>query len=115
MAQVDDHVKHIFREHNQEADHLANLGAEAPRKITIEKGENIQKTGRQLEGFCDGNTKTDGQSGCGVVIKGVEQVDHNQKNCCATEDLYGLGSGSYGSQCSVWHLGFGVGKSVWKT
>ena len=36
VAQIDDYVKHIFREHNQEADHLANLGAEEQRKIMIE-------------------------------------------------------------------------------
>ena len=33
-TQIDDYVKHAFREHKQEADHLANLGAEG-RKITV--------------------------------------------------------------------------------
>ena len=28
---VDDNVKHVLREHNQEADHRANLGAEGQR------------------------------------------------------------------------------------
>ena len=28
---VDDYVKHVLREHNQEADHRANLGAEGQR------------------------------------------------------------------------------------
>ena len=36
ITQIDDHVKHHFREHNREADHLANLGADGQRKI-IEK------------------------------------------------------------------------------
>ena len=43
MGQVDDHVKHVFREHNQEADHLANLGAEEQRKVTVEKEEQHRK------------------------------------------------------------------------
>ena len=35
---IGDFVKHIFREHNQEADHLASLGADGMRRITVEKG-----------------------------------------------------------------------------
>ena len=41
VAQIDDHVKHIFREHKQEADHLANVGAEEP----IGKGDNTELEG----------------------------------------------------------------------
>ena len=40
ISRIDDYVKHNFREHNQEADHLANLGAEGQRHIDIEKMEN---------------------------------------------------------------------------
>ena len=43
VTQIDDYVKHIFRKHNQEADHLANLGAEGLRKITVEKENNTEK------------------------------------------------------------------------
>ena len=32
FSKIDGNVKHIFREHSQEADHWANLGAEAQRK-----------------------------------------------------------------------------------
>ena len=32
ISKVDDYVKHIFREHNLEADHLTNLGAEGEKK-----------------------------------------------------------------------------------
>ena len=35
-AQMGDFVKHIFREHNQEADHLANLGADGQWEITTD-------------------------------------------------------------------------------
>ena len=33
VSKIDVYVKHIFREHNQEADYWANLGAEGQRKI----------------------------------------------------------------------------------
>ena len=36
-TQIDDYVRHIFREHNQESDHLANLGADGQSKIVVEK------------------------------------------------------------------------------
>ena len=36
VAQIDDFVKHIFLEHNQEADHLAHPGTFGRRKITID-------------------------------------------------------------------------------
>ena len=42
VGRIDDYVKHILREHNLEADHLANLGADGQRKITVEKGDNTE-------------------------------------------------------------------------
>ena len=42
VNQTNDYAKHIFREHNQEAEHLANLGAEGQRKITVEKGNDTE-------------------------------------------------------------------------
>ena len=51
---------------------MANLGAEGQRKITIEKGDTTEHW-KAVRGFCDGSTRTDGRSGCGVVIKGVDQ------------------------------------------
>ena len=65
ITQIDDYVKHIFRERNQEADHQANLGAEGQRKITVDKG-NITQNWTAAK-------KTDGRSCCGVVIKGVDR------------------------------------------
>ena len=35
-------VKHVFREHNQKSDHLANLEAEGKSKITIEGVKNAE-------------------------------------------------------------------------
>ena len=38
-------MTHIFREHNQEADHIVNLGAEAGSKVTVETVKNTEMTG----------------------------------------------------------------------
>ena len=69
---VDEYVKHIFRKHNQEADHLANLGAEGQRHIIIDKGSNTERW-KAVRAFWDGSSKNNGRSGCGVVIKGVDR------------------------------------------
>ena len=41
-GQIDDYVMRIFREHNKEADHLANLGTDGQRKITVEAVRNTR-------------------------------------------------------------------------
>ena len=89
---IDDYVNHIFREHNQEADHLTNLGVKGQRKITVDKGDNTENW-KAARGFWDCSEKTGGRCGCGVVIKGCgqSQVDHNHLNCSSAEDLYGYG------------------------
>ena len=61
-----------FQEHNQEADHLADLDAEGKRNITIEKRDNTENW-KAVRGGWDGSTKTDGRSGCVVVIEGMDQ------------------------------------------
>ena len=38
-------MTHIFREHNQEADHIVNLGAEGGSKVTVETVKNTEMTG----------------------------------------------------------------------
>ena len=35
-------VKHVYREHNQEADHRANMGAQGQRKIVLDKCDNSE-------------------------------------------------------------------------
>ena len=47
VRKIDDYVMHIFREHKQEADHKANLGTEAQKKITIEGVKRVQRSGKQ--------------------------------------------------------------------
>ena len=39
---MNDYVRRVLREHDQEADHLANLGAEGQRHITVVKGDSAE-------------------------------------------------------------------------
>ena len=48
VAQLDECVWHIFREHNLVADHLAKLGKDGQRKITIEGVKRTQRIGKQF-------------------------------------------------------------------
>ena len=69
---MDDDVKHIFREHNQEADHLANLGTEEQKHITVE-GVKSTEAWKAIPGNWDGSKKEDGRGGCGIVIQARRQ------------------------------------------
>ena len=42
ISKIDDYVKHIFREHNHEAEHWANFGAEGQRKIIVDRSNNAE-------------------------------------------------------------------------
>ena len=42
-TKIGDYVKHIFNEHDQEADHLTSLGADGTRKTTVVKGGNHER------------------------------------------------------------------------
>ena len=72
ISKIDDDVKHIFREHNQEADHWAIVGTEGQRQVVIDR-ENDADTWKAVERFWDGSCKDNEKSGCGVVIKGVDR------------------------------------------
>ena len=72
ISEVDSHVEHVFREHNREADHRANVGTDGKREITVDKGSNPEKW-KAVKGFWDGSCKENGRSGCGVVVKGVDR------------------------------------------
>ena len=72
FSKNDDFVKHVFREHNKEADHWANIGAEGQRKIVIGKCKNPE-TWIAVTGYWDDSFKDNGKSRCGVVIKGVNR------------------------------------------
>ena len=51
-----EYVKHIFRAHNHEADHLANLCADGMKKTTVEKDGNNERW-KAVRGFWDGSKK----------------------------------------------------------
>ena len=64
---------------------MANLGADAAKKVVGEKGGNNERW-KVVQGCWDGSDKKDGSSRCGVVIKGVnrEKLDHDQQGCGTT-------------------------------
>ena len=72
ISKIDDCVKHIFREHNQEADHWANAGAKGQRKVIIDRKSDADKW-KAVKGCWDGSCKDNGKSGCCVVKKGVDR------------------------------------------
>ena len=115
VAQIDDHVKHTFREHKQEADHLANVGAEEQRKSPLER-ETTQNW-KDVRGFWDGSTKTDGRSTCGVVIKSVDP-DKWITIIEITVTLWtcrSLAAEVAGASVLTGILDLVLGKSLWKT
>ena len=61
ILEIDDYVKHVFREHNTEADHSANVGAEGQRKVVIDRKGNAD-TWKAVKGFWDGSCKDNGNS-----------------------------------------------------
>ena len=103
ISKIDDFVKHVFREHNQEADQWANLGAEEQRTTAVDKGSNTERW-KAVQGFWDGSSTNNGRSRCGVVIKGVDK----DKWITISKIAAPLGIGtarSDGSLCSHQHRG----------
>ena len=66
-----DFVQHVFREHNPEADQLANLGAKGSR--TRRYVERSLGKWKAIRGGM-GATKSDDRSGCGVVLIEIDKV-----------------------------------------
>ena len=60
ISKIDDYVKHIFWEHNQEADHWAKVGAEGQRKVVIDRKDDAD-TWKAVKGFWDGSCKDNGE------------------------------------------------------
>ena len=53
-------MKHVFREHNQEADLGTNIGAEGERKIVVHKCSNSE-TWNAVKGNWNGSLKDSGK------------------------------------------------------
>ena len=73
ISKIDDYVKHIFRERNQEADYWSNLGGEVGHRNIIVDRCNTTETWKAVKGFRDGSAKDNGNSGCGVLIKVINK------------------------------------------
>ena len=72
VSNIDNLVKHVYREHDQEADLWADMGTQVRRKIDIHR-KNVTTPWKAIRGFWDGSFKDDGKSGCGIVVKGVDR------------------------------------------
>ena len=84
-------VKHIFREHTQEAHHLTNLGAEGQRKITVDKGDNAElEGGTRILGRHQKDRRKERMGSCDLRC-GQRQVDHKKCNYSTSDDLHGHG------------------------
>ena len=88
-------MKHIFRRHDQGADHLANLGTEGRTKISIEVVKNTEVR-TAVRTYWDGSKKEDGRCGCRIVNQSRRQgeVDHTTQNCSTVESMHGHGCGN---------------------
>ena len=71
-------MKHVHREHNQEADHWADIGALGRRKIEIYRKQRANNM-EAVRGFWDGSFADDGESGCGKVIKKIDRQMGDKK------------------------------------
>ena len=52
ILKIDDFVKHVHREHKQEADHWANIGAQGQRKMVLDRCDNSE-TWKAVKGYLD--------------------------------------------------------------
>ena len=50
IPEFETYVMHIFREHNKEADHWANVGSGGKKEITVDKGSNSENW-KVVKGF----------------------------------------------------------------
>ena len=73
ISKIDDFMEHVYREHNWEADHWTNTGAQRLRKIVLDRCDNSE-TWKAAKGYSVGSFKDNGKSGGGVVIKGRQEV-----------------------------------------
>ena len=73
ISKIDDFVKHVFGEHNREADLLANMETEGQLKNVTDRSS-FSESWQAMKGFWHGSSKDNSESGCGKVIKRVGWV-----------------------------------------
>ena len=70
VGKIEDFVKHVFREHTQEGDHLANVVEGKRREELLSMASTtLVKASRGW----DGSRKDNGSSGCGVVMRAFDR------------------------------------------
>ena len=62
LVKLDNYLRHIVREHNQEAHHVANLGTEGKAKITFEGVGKTEKWKAVRVYWMEGSTQDDRSS-----------------------------------------------------
>ena len=67
ISNIDNFLKHIHRERDQEAAHWADIGAKGRRKNDICRKDAATKC-KAIRCFWDGSFKDDGWNSCGIVI-----------------------------------------------
>ena len=72
VQKIGDSVEHIYGDHNQEADHMADWGAKAVTKVTVESLTNSEKL-NSTRGYWDGSTKSNGSNGGGIVVGAADR------------------------------------------
>ena len=95
---IDDYVQHVFREHDQEADHWASLGAERQRKIVVEKASKYERWKAVKASWTEAPRTTEEVAVESLSKALIRQFDHSQQNC----GIFGYvhGSRSDGSLCT---------------
>ena len=86
ISKIDNFVKHVFREHNQEADLWTNSGAEGQRKIVVHKCS-TSETWNAVKGCWDGSLKDSGKKWmrCGDQRCRQEQMRKLRECACSRE------------------------------
>ena len=101
VSSIDDYVKHIFREHNLEADHWANVGAEGQKKVVIDKKSNAD-TRKAVKGFLGWQLQEQWKKWvrCGDQRSRQSKMGHDQQNCSCSESWYSHSGRNGGCACS---------------
>ena len=73
ISKIDDDVKDVFREHNRDADRLANMGAEGQREKLSLMDAVILNHGKRCKSSGMSVLKDNSESGWDVVIEGVDR------------------------------------------
>ena len=66
-----------WRDHNQDADHWANLGAEGQKKIFVDKGCDKERW-KAVKGFWDGSSKNNGRTVAESLSKALSRTNGSQ-------------------------------------